>query len=352
MYKLSERPQTRIHRHGVYAHRRAQVGLASLVSGLLVITLSSPAVADVGGGLVPDEISNFISLNAPVSIEGVPGTANLGTAQFNGDWGTTTISLDSTSPVLEVSVRLDESSGFDAAKEVTLPLPETIEGSGEVTNGDSVTFLDTQTPTIVQPLINGAVRVTTVIEEQSSAHEISYDFSGYSLSEVADGMVVAFSKYSEDAPVIIVDAPWAMDSNGDAVETEYLISNDKLIQVVSPGSDVEYPIYADPTYSIGLGYYAHFNRAETKTIANGGWAVGGGTGVCTVVGAAMGGPIGAAVLAAACFGIGSSIVYQAGIAENSSPKRCLFLKYTVIGLGTPMTIPVYLAGNYRDARCK
>ena len=39
----------------------------------------------------------------------------------------------------------------------------------------------------------------------------------------------------------------------------------------------EYPVVADPTYSVGWGYYAHLNRAETAGVPRSDWLVGAST---------------------------------------------------------------------------
>jgi acetate kinase len=59
---------------------------------------------------------------------------------------------------------------------------------------------------------------------------------------------------------------------------------------------------------------------------------------------AIGGPAGSAAMMAACLAQLGVIVYTAGVAENSSPKRCLVLKWRP---GMVVVIPE----TYRDSRC-
>jgi hypothetical protein len=86
-------------------------------------------------------------------------------------------------------------------------------------------------------------------------------------------------------------------------------------------------------------------RAETKTIATMGWGAAILSAACGYAGAALGAHVGAAVGVALCGAVAGLIVYRAGTAQNSSPKRCLYLQFTA-----PVNPPA--SGTYKDSRCK
>ncbi len=139
--------------------------------------------------------------------------------------------------------------------------------------------------------------------------------------------------------VALVQAPWAVDASGADVATHYELVDNAIVQVVEHAeSDISYPVVADPTFTQITPFQTRirWNRAETATIAAGGWGATGLTAVCGLAGAAAGGPVGAAAFAALCFAISGSAVYTAGVAQNSKPKRCLQLTVTF----TIITAPV------------
>lgn len=138
-----------------------------------------------------------------------------------------------------------------------------------------------------------------------------------------------------------IGSPWAVDANGQSVPTWYEVDGDTVTQVVDHvGMQAVYPVVADPEYGKSwLNSYIWFNRAETKTIAAGGWGAATLTGLCT----AVGGPIAGAVCGLAA----GSLVYTAGVAENSSPKRCVALRFT-----SALVVNYPSVFTYRDSRCR
>ena len=109
---------------------------------------------------------------------------------------------------------------------------------------------------------------------------------------------------------------------------------------------------------MSLGFaslYLHFDRAETKTIAG---AISTATGIgtfCTAWALKLAKtPVTAAagfVLSAACVVGGLRMVNAAKKAENSSPKKCLYIRHIGIPVGTTSLQYMHF-GAYRDARCK
>lgn len=227
---------------------------------------------------------------------------------------------------------------------VELPLPEESAGQASVINGNTVVYADGLAPTTVQLVNENSVRIQTLTESANSPHSFEYIFpTDWSVGALEDGSAWASSNDdSESAPVVSIAPPWAYDSNNELVSTHYRIQGNSIIQVIEPDDSTVYPIISDPKYSLGKGIYIHFNRAETKTIASGGWGATGFSAVCAAAGLATGSPWGAAVLGGLCFAASGTIVYQAGVAENSNPKKCLFINLK----------PGVRVGGYKDSRCK
>lgn len=274
-----------------------------------------------------------VSQDAPESGE-VPYLVPLGgelvasesTFDAQAEGGPVSVPVDSSAPV---AVELEGSS-------VDLPLPaDGEERKGVLTDDGSVLYQDEASSFDVE-VVPGAesTRVLTILNDPSAPIEYVYDFGeGFDVVVAPDGSAVALSTDS-DAPFIGVAAPWAIDANGTSVPTRYEARGTTLVQIVDH-SGASYPVTADPTYSLGWGAYAHFNRSETATIAAAGWGVAVLSGACAM----LGGP----VALTACSLAAGSIVYQAGVANNSSPKKCLYIKYAG---------PVAYPGTYRDNRCK
>lgn len=237
------------------------------------------------------------------------------------------LSLGHEKDALEISVALPGADSLDR---------------GVVAGDGTVVFQGASEATVaVQALTDGRLRVQTVLASAAAPTAYTYTVGGdVDLLPRPDGGIdLVVSDQALQATVVVgeVAAPWATDAAGNAVATYYTVEGANITQHVTVTPNTVFPVTADPTYTFGWWYYAHFNRAETKTIANGGWGATGIAGICTV----LGGPIAGAY----CLAQVGSIVYTAGVAENSSPKRCLYLKYPYWGGSI-----VYM-GTYKDYRC-
>lgn len=111
--------------------------------------------------------------------------------------------------------------------------------------------------------------------QAGNADEIEYHLEGKELLSAESGHILVFDK-AGDIPSHIIDPAWAQDSEGNAIDTEYRIEGDTLVQVVDmPEGETDIEVYADPYYrnSVVWGNYPTadlvFTRAETGTIAAG-----------------------------------------------------------------------------------
>lgn len=283
--------------------------------------------------------------------------ASLGqTTESSKDAPSVSVAIPS-DPGGDIVVQTFESAGFA----VGLPNEaDTI--SGEVADNGSTVYLGIgdSADVSVEPLPNG-VRFSTVISENDTDSEFTYPLEDGVTPEINPDQTISLFKEIEatnpdtgavvaaQLEVALVQAPWAVDSSGASVPTHYEVTDNAIVQVVDRSSDkVAYPIVADPTFTQinPFQMLIRWNRAETATIAAGGWGATGLTAVCGLAGAAAGGPIGAAAFAALCLAISGSIVYTAGVAQNSNPKRCLQLTVTFTIITAPIPFPDTYSGGY------
>ncbi|WP_165070475.1 hypothetical protein [Marisediminicola senii] len=246
-----------------------------------------------------------------------------------------------------------------SATDFAVQLPNEVNAtSGVIADNGSTIYsgIGASADVSVEPLKDG-VRISTIIPDAGSGSVFTYPLApGVTAEANADGSVSLFEDVAVVDPdtgktmnaqieVALVQAPWAVDASGAAVGTRYEIVDNSIVQVIDHvGSKVDYPIVADPTFTPINPFQTRirWNRAETATIASGGWGATGLTAVCGLAGAAAGGPIGAAAFAALCLAASGSAVYTAGVAQNSNPKRCLQLTIT----STIITAPIPYFDTY------
>lgn len=257
-------------------------------------------------------------------------------ASFDGetDSGTVSIPTSASDPIITT----------DNDAEVELPLPANVSHrAGELDDDGSVLYTSASADFDIKVVPGSeSTRVLTIIDSPDAPTEYLYEFgAGHKVVLDASGAAVVFNTNDSDAPGVIVDAPWAFDDNGATVATRYEVRGTTLVQIVEH-EGAAYPVTADPTYSVGWGYYAHFNRAETKTVSTMGWGAAAGATLCGLV-VAGGGPAAIVAMTAGCLLVAGTIVYNAGVAQNSSPKKCLYVK---------MLLNVWTSGTYSDNRCK
>lgn len=196
--------------------------------------------------------------------------------------------------------------------------------------------------------IQEGVRALVVIENSAAPNEYRFPITapeGTTLEKQEDGSINLVG--ADGTPFGNVAAPWAIDATGAPVATAFRIDGMTVIQSVQPDESAAYPIVIDPKFTWGwVTGTAYFNKAETKTIASAGWGAASLTSVCALVGAAFGGPVGAAAMGAACFVYSATIVYTAGVANNSRPSKCLKIKVI------PAIPTILQPGTYSGGYCK
>ena len=145
--------------------------------------------------------------------------------------------------------------------------------AGDQADDGTVVFAGETSDLAIQALSNGAVRMQTIIEDAAPTHEYQYSF-GDDVWPVlmADGTVELHREVAGGVRMVvgIVDAPWAVDSEGMVVETHYEVSGQSLVQVVEPAADASFPVIADPMVTrTWWNTTVYFNRSESLMIASG-----------------------------------------------------------------------------------
>ncbi|PVE94122.1 hypothetical protein [Microbacterium sp. TPD7012] len=293
-----------------------------LVAGaaLFALVLSGTTPAFAASDADPDAVAEAVTAAAPTALDALAveqagdqlrtSFTEGGQAEFNVD------------PVDGLSFTTDTG---EAGASLSLPGAADL-GSAVVSDDGSVTYAgDAQVPSVNILAADDAVRVSTVIAAATQTESFAYDFGAGATVEIQeDGSALVLtdgeSTGGEDVEVILarVDVPWATDAAGKTVETHYVADGSVLTQVVKHQSEgTAYPVVADPSFDQPniFQYRVRFNRAETATIAQYGLA-------------SLGGAVCGPVMALACILAAGAVAWNAGVAQNSNPKRCVQITAT------------------------
>jgi len=212
-----------------------------------------------------EEIADLIDEVAPNQGNIVHGIVSAENVVAPNDDVSITVPLDASEPLMIEDN--DPNSGM--ALEVQLP-EEVRHQVGQVANDGSVIYSSPRggTGAAIQILDDASARVQTVTADASGPHSFTYSFGdGIKPILLEDGSIELVEETANGhISHATVDRAWAMDANGNAVESYYKIDGDQLIQVIDTSAgNVKYPIVADPKFRVGLGLYVYLNRLEKTT---------------------------------------------------------------------------------------
>ncbi|WP_374316152.1 hypothetical protein [Microbacterium sp.] len=309
-------------------HSALVAGIAALA--LLIPALPAHAAADPDAAA--DALAETVAEVAPAAVVAADLDAHpTGVAAPLEGGGETVLATDPSNGIAVTAADGTNLLSF------SLPAAARLDDAAIADDG-SVSYLgDAKTPSVSVLAAEDAIRVATVIDSPAQAQRFSYDFGEGATVEIQeDGSAIVYvvepvtdpeTGETTDVEKIIADiaAPWAKDANGADVPTRYVASGAVLTQVVSHAAGKHaYPVTADPTFDRPniFQYRIRFNRAETATIASG------GAGVIASIGCGPMLPV--------CVLAGSVIWWNASVAQNSNPKRCVQITatqpYIVVGL--------------------
>jgi len=97
-------------------------------------------------------------------------------------------------------------------------------------------------------------------ENAPTSYEFNFDLpTGFKLSEDGEGGIEVLNSNQE--VVGKIEAPWAFDADGEAVDTVYKLSNGMLVQTLNHVG-AAYPVVADPEISFGWAVYVRWDLTD------------------------------------------------------------------------------------------
>lgn len=205
----------------------------------MAIVLTSALVVSGAGTAAAAELEDDASASAPTSMEEVAPPVEINTEAA----GSTVRSTASGGADSELAFELP---GEVAAENVDLGVVPT-----EFRSGAGAPLSSTELDGALLTSYSSDLGVQTLIEISDSAAPIEYSFP----FELVEGMVLELqpdgSVFINDAtglPAAMLDVPWAVDANGDAVPTSFRVEGASVIQVVDTSAVTAFPVVADPDF--------------------------------------------------------------------------------------------------------
>ena len=221
---------------------------------VLVLAVSVLGAAGFSAAVAPpdDEVGAADAVAETVERLSPTAAVNLEPVVVSGEVVSTEV--DDVLYVFEPSGEISISPpGGDA---VVVGLPTDLGASSmEVATDGSVAFLASDEEGAhlsVRALVDGSLQVAVLIPVADAPHEFTFPLDvpeGTRLVMGDDGGVLALS--ASDELVLGVGAPWARDAAGGAVETDFRIDGQSIIQTVHYDGD-DYPLVADPWLGLKL----------------------------------------------------------------------------------------------------
>lgn len=296
----------------------ARVAVGVVVSALIFGVYAGPAAAEDRVDAETEAIAQQVADAAPdgaLPVQGVETDTTLTT--ISGETSTV-IPLDADEPVV-VGTTVD---GARIEAEIVLPANLSLE-EASVSDSGTVVFpaseegssTEAGASLAVQTLEGGSTRVQTIIPSPNSDHEYSYAMNDYQAVVDEEGNAF-FVGSGQEAMLIPVEAAWAVDANGLAVDTYYVERDGALVQIIEPSAETAYPVVADPTWGWrNAAYGLTLSRSEVAKAVS----YSGALAVC----AAVANSFKVKGVGIACGGWAGYLNVQAVTANNQNPKGCL-----------------------------
>ena len=172
-----------------------------------------------------------------------------------------------------MSIRSEDDDAPDFS--IGLPVSDEVELSAE--NDSLVVSDEYEEFAVVVESGEGIVRSSFVISDKDAPTEYKVVFDlpegvhlrfAEDLDGVRDGSIEA---YEGDDVVMALTLPWAVDANGNNVETHYELDGDAVTQVVDHrGIDgIAYPVVADPTVQFSHWFESSSRWEKVKMVSRG-----------------------------------------------------------------------------------
>lgn len=245
------------------------VGLMfSLLAGATQVSALAPPREDLS---YSDTVAVFIRDIIPAS--------NQETYDFSGllveEHRTSEVSKLPQLPSDPIAINLGSDDQIDFPFHISLPKLEGL-GRGEVAYDGTVVYGSSESVSVAVQGMRDGLRILKVLTDSTSPETYVYPVdvpSGASITSNDDGSA---SVYHDGVLVMSIAAPWAVDSEGNWVDTHYIITHNAITQVINhKDGDYSYPVVADPRLTYGFGVYLNLTGVEIKTVATALVAAGG-----------------------------------------------------------------------------
>lgn len=291
--------------------RCAGIAAFTVVASLFMGVSAAPASADEGE-ITADQITELIAEASPDGATTASSVETADSLEAESGGTTTAVPLDAADPISISTVVEDR----EVQAEISLPLAGTV-GPGEVTENGTVVYPQSSSSDgaalAVQTLEGGDTRVQTILSDKNAPTEYAYGMDGYQ-AVIDDEGNAGFLSDSAEGLYIPVEAAWATDADGAAVETSYEVRDGALVQVIVTTDDTAFPVVADPTWGWrNAAYGLTLSRSEVAAIKdyNGAFAMCGAIALKFKQGAVV------------CSAYAGYILAQSATANRMSPRGCL-----------------------------
>lgn len=157
---------------------------------------------------------------------------------------------------------------------VVIALPDVAAGASAVVADDGTVVFGGQEVDVAVQAVSDGVRVQTILASSDAPSQYEYAFEGFHPILNRDGTVsIAVTAGGVTVGVGELGRPWAYDATGRPVPTRYRVVGETVVQEIDHiGTDVAYPIVADPWYKGDCGIVTctiSFDRNTTRNIRDG-----------------------------------------------------------------------------------
>lgn len=161
--------------------------------------------------------------------------------------------------------------------------------SPEIVDGVAVSAQVEQGLDIVMRATGDGAQMLAVLADENASTELAFDLNlpeGATLIENSDGSIAVTTPVASEfgtisQEVALIEAPWAVDAAGSALETSYDLVDGALVQTVVTDENTVFPVVADPKITRAWwNTTVYFNRKETNNLAF-------GTGAAAAIAAAI-----------------------------------------------------------------
>lgn len=231
---------------------------SKITSYILFATLTTSMITSINA----DAAQQYNELSLIDSIENITGTDDISSnieetnkyiAISDGENSTIKIPRDSSDPIT-----LTPAYNEDQSFSITLPLESS---NSDISNNGTVLYTNDNLSTsfAVQPIQDNGmegIRSLITINDETASKDYVFNFNLEEGSKLVTDAEYLGEEYSTGEIFVvnaqniitgIIDKPWAYDSTGHKVSTNYKIEDNKLIQTINFDATTAFPIVADPS---------------------------------------------------------------------------------------------------------